>query len=230
MTRLGRISATTIAISAATLVLLGSFLPIAVFQGFSLLLVSWAGLVVAFALLLGVVNLLRVHLLRVQNRDSNRLYSVVLILALTLTLIFGRNGPGSAGGQAIFDYILRPLEATLFALMAFFILSAAYRAFRVQNFESFLFVAFAIIVLLGQVPVGYQLGQAFADIEGLTFLQFLSDLPLVKDWVLQVPAMAGMRGILLGVALGTIATGLRIVMGIDRPYADVDQAKTSTQS
>jgi len=58
---------------------------------------------------------------------------------------------------------------------------------------------------LGQVPVGAVLWD---------------QLPIIKDWVLDVPALAGMRGILLGVGLGTAATGMRVLLGIDRPYAE----------
>jgi hypothetical protein len=89
--------------------------------------------------------------------------------------------------------------------LAFFVVTAAYRAFRVKSFETGLFVIFGILVLLGQVPVGAMLWD---------------QLPVIRDWVLDVPALAGARGILLGVALGTVATGLRVLLGLDRPYVD----------
>ena len=75
-----------------------------------------------------------------------------------------------------------------------------------KSFETGLFVIFGVIVLLGQVPVGAVISNG--------------QLPIIKDWVLDVPALAGARGILLGVALGTVATGLRVLVGIDRPYVD----------
>jgi hypothetical protein len=106
--------------------------------------------------------------------------------------------------QTIFESILFPLEATLFSLLAFFVITAAFRVFRVKNFETGLFVIFGLIVLLGQVPVGAEVWPQF---------------PIIKNWVLEVPALAGARGILLGVALGAIATGMRVLLGIDRPYA-----------
>jgi hypothetical protein len=107
--------------------------------------------------------------------------------------------------QQLFEVVLFPLEATLFSLLGFFVIIAAFRAFRVKNFETGLFVTFAIIVLLGQVPIGAMLWD---------------QLPVIKDWVLDVPALSGARGILLGVALGTVATGLRVLLGVDRPYVD----------
>ncbi len=75
-----------------------------------------------------------------------------------------------------------------------------------KSFESFWFVLFGIIVLLGQVPVGAVISGGW--------------LPIIKDWILDVPALSGARGVLLGVALGTAATGLRVLLGIDRPYVD----------
>ncbi len=205
MTRLGRIIATVVAISAGVSVLAGYFTD--TFSSLGFIILGWAAIVIAFAMMLGVVNILRVHTNKIRTLEKGWFYSAMLIVALALTLIIGRNGPNSAAGQSLFDYILRPLEASLFALMAFFVVSAAYRAFRMKNFEMALFVLFAIVVLLGQVPAGFQLWP---------------DLPLIKEWIMRVPALAGARGILLGVSLGTIATGLRVLLGADRPYADVE--------
>jgi len=203
MVKIGRLLATAIAISVGFLVLLDLFTT----RQFSWFLVVWASIVVAFTLLLGVVNLFQVHINKIRDFQPGWVYSLILILSFGLTLIIGWRGPESTNTQAIFDYVLHPLESTFFALIALFIASAAYRAFRIKDFETFLLVAFAIIVLLGQVPVGFQLWP---------------DFPLVKEWVLRVPTLAGIRGILLGVALGTIATGMRVLLGIDRPYADRD--------
>jgi len=205
MTRVGRIIATVVAISVGVFVLAGYFVDS--LSSLSAIILGWAAVVMAFALMLGVVNVLRVHISKIRTLEKGWFYSAVLIIALAFTLIVGRNGPNSAAGQSLFEYILRPLEASLFALMAFFIISAAYRAFRINNFEMALFVLFAIIVLLGQVPAGFQLWP---------------DLPLIKEWIMRVPALAGARGILLGVSLGAVATGLRVILGADRPYADVD--------
>lgn len=203
MSNIGRVLATTVAISVGVLVLLDLFFNTRI----SFFLILWASIVVAFALLLGVINLFQVHLDKIRTRQKGWPYSAVLIIAFAIAFIVGLAGPDSAGGQNIFEYVLRPLESTFFALLAFFIASAAYRAFRIKDFETFLMVAFAIIVLLGQVPAGFQLW---------------SEFPLVKEWVLRVPTLAGTRGILLGVALGTIATGLRILLGADRPYVDTE--------
>ncbi|MEW5959718.1 MAG: hypothetical protein AB1801_18490 [Chloroflexota bacterium] len=210
----GRVAATVVAIVTGVFVLADLFISRwtgnifdlkQTIGGVGLLLVSWAGIVLAFAMLLGFFNVVRVHWHQIRTRQSGAVYSVVLLSSLALTLVFGFWGPSSWGGRVIFEYILQPLESTLFALLALFIATATFRALRVRSLETFFFVFFAVIVLLGQVPVGIYLWP---------------ELPIIKDWILDVPTLAGARGLLLGVALGTIATGLRVLMGADRPYTD----------
>lgn len=215
--KVGRIAATVVAIVVGLFVLtdlLVSQWPEEIFginwlkqsiHGVGYFLVSWTAIVVAFALLLGFANVINVHWSRIRNQKPGAVYSVVLLVSLIGTLIMGLGGPASTNGKYIFDYILQPLEATFFALVAIFIATAAYRAFRVRNLETFFFVLFAVIVLLGQVPIA---------------IYIWPELPVIKDWIINVPTLAGVRGILLGVALGTIATGLRVLMGTDRPYTD----------
>lgn len=219
MFKIGRILATVVAIVVGLFVLADLFAsqwagPILGIDGIKEainrtgnLLVSWVTVVIAFALLIGLVNVATVHLRRLQDRKPGPIYSIVLLISLVVTLGVGlfTGGPSSEQSRFIFDFILQPLEATFFSLLAIFIATAAFRAFRIRNLETFFFVLFAVIVLLGQVPLGIYLW---------------SEFPIIKDWILNVPTLAGVRGILLGVALGTIATGLRVLIGIDRPYTD----------
>lgn len=220
--RIGRVLATVVAVVSGFFVLIDIFMtqwlahnhlkPLINTVG--MLMVNWAAVVTAFALLLGFANVIAVHVQRIRTRQSGTIYSVVLLLSLLGTLIMGAPGPASANGQFLFNHILQPLEATFSALLALFMATAAFRALRIRDLESLYFALIAFIVLLGQPPIG-------------TYLQFelpgmggRFELPVFKDFLLEVPTAAGMRGILLGVALGTIATSLRILMGIDRPYAD----------
>jgi len=117
---------------------------------------------------------------------------------LVIGLLFGLN---DSPINWLFENVYVPLQGAFFALAAFFIATAAYRALRARNFETMLMLLAALVVFLGQTPL----------------LQTLTD---AKEWVLQVPSEAGVRGILLGVALGTIATGLRLLVGLDRPYSE----------
>lgn len=214
--RSGRILATVVAIVVGLFVLADIFVSAwggggdwaglkQAINGVGYFLISWAAIVTAFALFLGFANVVSVHWSRLRTQKPGAIYSGVLLASLFLTLLFGWSGPMSINGQFIFTYILQPLEATFFGLLAVFVTTAAFRAFRVRDLESFFFVLFALIVLLGQVPVSIYLWPEF---------------PVIKDWILNVPTLAGVRGILLGVALGVIATGLRVLTGADRPYTD----------
>ncbi len=215
ITRLGRVLATVVATVAGLFVLIDIFLdqaPDALINlppntptvgGF---FVGWAAIITAFALLLGFANVVRVHLGRVRRFQPGAVYSGVLVLAMLATVGLGIiGGPTSASGRFLFNNILQPLEATFAALLALFIATAAYRAFRIRDFESTLFVLLALVVLLGQLPIAIYLWE---------------QLPIIKDFIIEVPTLAGVRGILLGVALGTIATGLRVLIGVDRPYTE----------
>ncbi|MBI2845871.1 MAG: hypothetical protein HYX86_04930 [Chloroflexi bacterium] len=199
---------TAVAIGVGILVLVDFFLGGPFLEAVGGTLVDWAILLSVFALFLGVASVLGSHLRRIAARDEGWPYSLSLLIVAALVLAAGLSGP--AGPQeplvaAIFTYVQAPLQASIFALLVFYMASALYRTFRVRSISSLLMVAAAIIVLLGQLP------QAASIWEGL---------PGLKDWVLGIPATAGARGILIGVALGTVATGLRIVMGIDRPYSE----------
>jgi hypothetical protein len=163
-----------------------------------------AVIVVGFALLLGLFNVLLVHFRRIGKRDEGWPYSIVLVAIALVVLLAGISGPETRVVRWIFDNVQFPLQAATFSLLAFYVATAAYRAFRFRSLESIAFILAAIVVLLGQVPVGRYVGEF---------------LPAAKDWVLDVPGTAGVRGIIIGVALGTIATGVRVLMGLDRPYS-----------
>jgi len=194
--------ATAIAISVGLFVLLDFFVQNAFIGTLKFVFVKWAIIVAAFAMILGFFNVLIVHLNKILRFKQGWFYSIFLVLTMMIVLILGLiEGPQGSLTSRIFQYVLFPLQATIFSLLAFFVASAAYRAFRLRSWESALLVITGVIVLLGQVPLW-------------------GALTTFKEWILGVPNMAGARGILLGVALGTVATGLRVLLGIDRPYSE----------
>jgi hypothetical protein len=194
--------ATAIAIGVGLFVLLDFFVQNAFIWTLKFVFVRWAIIVAAFAMILGFFNVLIVHLNKIVRFKQGWFYSIFLVLTMMIVLILGLiEGPQGSLTSRIFQYVLFPLQATIFSLLAFFVASAAYRAFRLRSWESALLVITGVIVLLGQVPLW----------EALTSF---------KEWILGVPSMASARGILLGVALGTVATGLRVLLGIDRPYSE----------
>ena len=199
---LKRVVATVIAIIVGFFVLLDFFVQNALIGFLKFFFVRGVIIVAAFAIILGFLNVLIVHLNKILRFKQGWFYSIFLVLTMMVVLLLGLiEGPQGLLTSQIFQYVLFPLQATIFSLLAFFVASAAYRAFRVRNWESALLVVFGVIVLLGQVPLWRAL---------TTF----------KEWVFEVFVMASTRGILLGVALGTVATGLRVLLGIDRPYRE----------
>lgn len=171
-------------------------------------LLQWAVIVAAFAMITGLINIFLVHFSRVFRRERGWGYSIVVILAMWTVLVFGFLDPAGPHGAVVswlFRYVQYPLQATIMALLAFFALSAGYRAFRKRSPEATIMLVSASLVLLGYAA-------AVSDLGG--------PIGAIRDWILSVPAMAGVRGILIGVALGAVATALRLLTGMDRPYAD----------
>ncbi len=124
------------------------------------------------------------------------------------------NAKGSGIGF-VFDYGLVPLTATMFALLAFYVASAAFRAFRAKNIEATLLLATAFIVLLGNVYAGAVISDWLLLPEGYT-------IPDAKEFIMQVFNTAGSRAIMIGIALGIISTSLKVLLGIDRSYLGSD--------
>jgi len=204
---------------------LGSFLLVGTAGGFGLVvflsylvpgmdaiqaaLVDWAVIVGTMSLVfLGGLNVLAVHWDKIRHLEKGWVYSLFLWLGFGVMLGTGFvEGPDGELISLIFKHVQFPLQATIFSLLAFFVATAAYRAFRVRSLESLAFLLVAVVVLLGQIP-GW----------GLDALR--ETLPWARAWILSVMSLGGARGILLGVALGTIVVGLRLLIGIDRPYTD----------
>jgi hypothetical protein len=189
------------------LVLLGFFLR-GGFEGLLGLLSDWVVLLVAFALLVGLGNVLRVHAGRVLRGvgTGERVNSAVLVVSALVVLAIGlyEGTPGGLTMEWIFTWIYSPLGASLFALLAFFVLSAAFRTLRAGPSAAWGVLAVALLVIIGAAP--------WSQVAPFTPL---ADL---YNWIVTVPALAGVRGLLLGVALGAIATSLRVLLGFDRPY------------
>lgn len=170
----------------------------------------------AFALILGLGNLILRHWSKITKREENYGSSYVLLISLAATAIIGLFGGTSGDGilptrigdfsfdiNVLYNKVMIPLGATMFSLLAFYMASAAYRSFRAKNTLAFLLLASAFVVMLGQVP----LGQAIWD-----------KLPSISHWIMTVPNTAAKRGIDLGITLGVTATLLKILAGIERSW------------
>jgi hypothetical protein len=174
-------------------------------------LLEWGLILAAGAFILGLVNLIQVNLPVVIQKKEDWGYKLVMLITLAVTLGIGLySGTGRQGdGQSykwLFDYMFVPLNATMFALLAFYIASAAFRAFRARNLEATLLLAAAILVMLARVPIGEA-------------IPVIGDyLPKVMNWIMDVPNIAGRRAIFIGAALGAVSTGLRVILGLERSH------------
>ena len=200
-----RIIAAGVAIAAGLLVLLGYFIPVSpLLLQVRVVLVGWAVILAAVAILVGVSNLFGVHWQKIRTRQKNSVYSILLIFSLFATAVLGVVGTNSPVLNFVLDAIIIPAEAALMALLAVTLVYASARLLRRRaDAVSFTFLGIAIIILLVSAPL------PFGKIPGADLV----------DWfITQFFAVAGARGILIGVALGALTTGLRVLFGIDRPY------------
>jgi hypothetical protein len=176
---------------------------------------EWGLILAAGAYVLGLTNLVQVNLPKVMRKERDWGYKAVMLLALFATL-----GIGFAGGQTrhdegsayawLFEFVFTPLNATMFALLAFYIASAAFRAFRARNVEATVLLVAACVVMLARVPMG----------ENLPFVG--EKLPQFMNWIMDVPNIAARRAIFIGAALGAVATGLRVILGLERSHLGAD--------
>ncbi|MBI1795976.1 MAG: hypothetical protein HYR74_02880 [Candidatus Eisenbacteria bacterium] len=177
-----------------------------------------AVILVGFGYVLGGANALRVNFDAIYRRQPGWGYKVVLVVSLILTVAIGAiEGPGflNEGRRSkwIYDWIYSPMSSTMFALLAFFIASAAFRAFRIRTVEAGLLAAAALIVMLGRVPIGDVMTDGL-----FRWLPGGLHLSTIQQWIMDVPQNTAKRAILIGAALGVMSTGLRVILGIERSY------------
>jgi hypothetical protein len=171
----------------------------------------WVPIIGAFALVLGVGSLTRLHGHKVRNKAPNWPYSLAVLLPMYLLPVFALLLPVSVGGgmdpPGVFDFaymhIQVPIQSTMFSLLAFYIASAAFRAFRAKSMLATILLLTAVIVMMGQVPIGELLGSWF---------------PKVGLWIIDFPNNAAKRAIGLGVGFGILATQLKIIFGVERNW------------
>lgn len=204
-----------IAIAAGIVVLLGYFLsPADPAEGGLLMnlrdyFLQTAVILAAVAMLIALINLARVHIGKIRSAHGDRLGSGIVLFAMLATLLLASadyflgwmEDPGSSLAQYVFRYVQVPVERSLMALLAVALALAAIRMLRDKlNAFTLIFLAVFLIVLLG----------SSLDVP------YLSDL--LQPWISNVWALAGTRGLLLGIGLGALAAGLRVLSGVDRPY------------
>jgi len=190
------------------------FIPAWQYRVLTQTILTFGIIIAASAFVLGLINLCQVHIPKIINRNPDWGHNLILIIALIVTA-----GAGAFGGldrndsgqffRWIYDFLYIPLNATMFALLAFYIASAAFRAFRARNLEATVLLTAACIVMFARVPIGESFWALFSDGNELGHFQ---------NWIMDVPNVAARRAIFIGAALGAVATGLRIILGIERNH------------
>lgn len=197
-----------IAISFGLLTLLALLVPVPTLVG---LITGWVSLLIAIALLLGVFNLFSVHATRLFQQRN--LYSGVLLLSMIGVFAVGITDvlPGLTenGVERVFNWVQAPLEAALASLLAFFLITAGVTMLRRQR------SVWAVLFLLSAVLV---LATAALANSGLVPAAIQQILQRAQNVVNEIIVTAGMRGLLIGIALGTITLSLRLLLGVERPY------------
>lgn len=201
-----RIIALVLAVVTGLTVLVGYFVPgLAPVQA---ILLNWTIILAGAATLVGILNLVLVHGTKIAQREKGGIYSAVLLLCLFATFVFGLVlGPDHPGMRLLVNAVIVPVEATLMALLAVTLLYASIRLLRRRtNTMSVIFLGTALLMLVASATL------PFGEVGALN--NFL------RPWFQHVLSMGGARGILIGVALGTLTTGLRVLLGADRPYGE----------
>ena len=171
---------------------------------------DWMKIISGFALVLGIASVFHVHAVKIRRQAPGWGYSGVLFAAIVTTMGVGFWSGGESktdGAQTAFgwlyDYTMVPLQGTMFSILAFFIASAAYRAFRARSPEASVLLVSAVVVMMGRVPLG----------------QFLAPWTWhVTQWLLNVLNSAVRRAILIGVSMGSVGLSLKIILGKERSY------------
>lgn len=186
-------------------------------------------IIASFAFILGGGNLIKMHGDRVSRREAGWTYSLVTIIGFVFVLLVGLTKLGNPNGfrgssvtatgswfYYAYEYVFKPCTATMFALLAFYVASASFRAFRARNLEATILLLVAFIILLGRTFVGALLTSWLPQ-----WLHFLT-IPYLADKIMVVLNFAGNRAIMIGIALGIVSTSLKVIVGIDRSYLGSD--------
>lgn len=175
---------------------------------YAALLLQIGGVVAGLAVLVGVLNLLSVHLRRLRNVRQGGFYSFVVILTfiavIVLRLLNVKDEADREISGIVFNAVQVSLESALAGLLFFFLVYAAYRLLSQRvTWSNVLFSVVLIAVLLA--------GSLLQDVEVVGNL---------RNWLLEIPVTAGSRGLLIGVGLATVAASLRVLVGQERAYRE----------
>lgn len=186
-------------------------------------------IIAVFAFFLGGGNLMRIHITKLVRKKKDWPFSIVTLIGFAFMLTIGLLKIGNPGGiaasvtaegswfQEVFNFVINPLQSTMYALLAFFVASASYRAFRAKNREATILLVASFIILLGRTPFGMLITSWIPD--SFSLMQ----IPNMAIWIMNSPNLAGQRAIIIGIGLGVVSMSMRLILGIERAYLGDDR-------
>jgi len=192
-----------VAFACGVLMLLDYYLTVPLFKTVAQEVRAWAVIISAFALGLGAINLIRVHSANVR-KGRQGVFSSVLIAGFAIIVVVGLSGgTTSETYNFLFNNVVVACGTTMYSMLAFYLASASFRAFRARNLEAGILLVSAVVLMLGRVPIGEVISPG---------------LPGIADWIMNVINTAGQRGVMICSALGYISISLRMLLGLERAH------------
>jgi hypothetical protein len=165
---------------------------------------NFTSIITGFALFVGLIGIIRLHINNITKKKPLWFHSlsllIILVLFIFVGLIYGQPSPQL---KWMYDAIYGPLTATTYSLLAFWVCSAAYRAFNVRTWESSILLITGLLVFFGVQPIASLISPYFLT---------------ANDFIQNVLNVGGSRGIIIGIGIGIISLGLRIILGMERSW------------
>ena len=172
------------------------------------LIIDWGILLVSVLGLLGIAYLVRSHVTKVISQERGAFSSIVILITFFGVLVAGLILPIQSNiFRKLILTVQIPVEASLLGVLAVILMITSLRLVRTRGWTlmSIGFLVSVVVSLLVDVAFFQTEPGSISD----ELLKFWNKMPLI-----------GARGILLGMGLGGLLVGLRVLLAIDRPYGD----------
>ena len=178
----------------------------------------WSNIIYAFAFVLGLLSMFVRHYGKIKRQSEGWGYSVFVFIGFFIVFIPALvsrgqllNGTELTSLGWSFKFVYSALMSTMFSVLAFYMASILYRSFRIRSWQTMVLALSAFVVIAGKVPLGQLLWDKLLWWTGV-------DAGQVVQWLMSVPAVAGRRAIMLGIAVGVVAASLKLIFGLERQY------------
>lgn len=179
----------------------GYYLDVPVISSVNSEFTSWIQIMTNIALGTGFIAMSLYHTRKISRKTKGYPFSFVIFAAIAAMFVVMYSSPQVRGW--LYGEVFTAITTSVICFALFYEVSGAYRAFRVRNIDSLLLMISGFILILHFAP----------------FYEFaIPGFEVIPNWILNVPAMGASRGIIIGVAIGTIAIAIRILLGYERAY------------